>query len=99
MWLHPYSLSQAPAVLTEPAKLTQEQAAAFFDDKDLSNNRHAWQAILIGCLANLAFFSLCRHTHLASRLGVPKDRALHWSQRAMKAANGIVTASGGHSQL
>ena len=90
---------QAPATWTEPTKLTQEQAAAFFSDQSLSNSRYARQAIVISCLANLAIFSVCCRFRLASRLGVPENRALHWSQRAMKATNGIVTASGRQFQL
>ena len=78
------ALLQAPVVWTEPNKLTQEQAAAFFHDKGLSESRHAWQAVLISCLAHLAVFSLCHHSRLASRLVVPQKRALHWSQRALK---------------
>ena len=80
-------------------KLTQEQAAAFLSAKGLSSSRYAWQAILVSCLANLAIFCVCCGIHLASRLGVPEKRALHWSQRAVKAVNGIVTASGGQAQL
>ena len=76
----------------------QQQAAAFFSDRGLSNSHYAWQAVLISCLANLAIFSVCCRSHLASRLGVPEHRTLHWSQRAMKAANGILTASGGQAQ-